>query len=218
MGLERRKVGQIPAKADVEKQEIFLSTELEPKIDEAKHNKCHLLFMDASHFVLSPFLGFLWCFTRLFIKAPAGRQRYNVLGAIDAISHKLITITNDKYINADSVILLFEKISFELNELPLFIVLDNVPYQRCEKVIRKAHELNIGLIFLPSYSPNLNIIERLWRFVKHECLYSKYYENFTDFKDAINSCLNETDGKYKTQLDTLLTLKFQKFDCVNFVP
>jgi hypothetical protein len=61
-----------------------------------------VFFIDAAHFVLSPFLGYLWCFTRLFIKAPSGRQRFNVLGALNAITHELLTITNDTYIN-DSV-------------------------------------------------------------------------------------------------------------------
>ena len=59
------------------------------------------------HFVLSPFLEFLWCFSRVFLKEPSGRQRFNVLGALNAISHELITITNDSYINSESVADLF---------------------------------------------------------------------------------------------------------------
>jgi hypothetical protein len=62
-----------------------------------------VFFVDAAHFVLAPFLGMLWCFTRVFIRAPAGRQRFNVLGAINAITHELITVTNDTYITSESV-------------------------------------------------------------------------------------------------------------------
>ncbi|MBF0465880.1 MAG: transposase [Nitrospirae bacterium] len=65
--------------------------------------------------------------------------------------------------------------------------------------------------FLPSYSPNLNLIERLWKFVKRKCLYSKYYSSFGPFKDAICSCLEQTSTAYKTELASLLTLKFQSF-------
>jgi hypothetical protein len=72
---------------------------LEPRLEEAKKGKRKVFFVDAAHFVLAPFLGYLWSFTRLFIKAPAGRKRFNVIGALDAITHELLTITNDAYIN-----------------------------------------------------------------------------------------------------------------------
>ena len=85
----------IPAKADADKQEEFLEKKLTPVLDQAKDGKRKVFFVDAAHFVLAPFLGFLWSFNRLFIKAPAGRKRFNVLGALDAITHELVTITND---------------------------------------------------------------------------------------------------------------------------
>ena len=89
------KVAQIPAKADVEKQAEFLEKELNPRIEDAKKGKRVIFFVDASHFVLAAFLGYLWSFGRLFIKSPSGRQRFNVLGALNAITHDLITVTND---------------------------------------------------------------------------------------------------------------------------
>ncbi|MBE9593244.1 MAG: transposase, partial [Proteobacteria bacterium] len=61
--------------------------------------------------------------------------------------------------------------------------------------------------YLPPYSPNLNLIERLWKFVKKQCLYSKYYAEFKDFKNAITDCLNRTDTTHKQELDSLLTLR-----------
>jgi hypothetical protein len=74
-----------------------------PRLEEAKAGKRAVFFVDAAHFVLAPYLGLLWCFTRLFIRAPAGRQRFNVLGALNAITHELIMVANDAYINANSV-------------------------------------------------------------------------------------------------------------------
>ena len=74
-----------------------------------------------------------------------------------------------------------------------------------------AATLNIELLYLPSYSPNLNLIERLWKLVKKKCLYSKYYDDFELFKGAITDCLAQTDTTYKEELDSLLTLKFQSF-------
>jgi len=66
-------------------------------------------------------------------------------------------------------------------------------------------------VYLPPYSPNLNLIERLWKFVKKQCLYSKYYPQFDLFKQAISECLAHTHDLHKDELDTLLTLNFQTF-------
>lgn len=193
-------------------QEIFLEEKLKPVLKEAKENKRHVFFMDASHFVMSAFLGYLWCLTRVFIKAPSGRQRYNVLGALHAITHQVVTLTNDQYINSYSVVELLEKIALAFTDLPITIVLDNAKYQRNEFVMGEAIRLGIELLFLPTYSPNLNLIERLWKFVKSECLYSKHYEKFPEFKAAINTCLSETTNKHKEKLSTLLTHNFQLFN------
>ncbi len=102
-------------------------------------------------------------------------------------------------------------------EIPITIVLDNARYQRCKLVMEKAAELEIELLFLPPYSPNLNLIERLWKFVKKQVLYSKYYEKFEDFKTAITNCLEQTETTHKKAIDSLLTLNFQTFSETNVV-
>jgi transposase len=119
IGLKLRKVGQIPAKADAAKQKAFLDEELTPRLEAAKQGKRHLFFVDAAHFVLRPFLGFVWCFVRLFIKAPAGRQRYNVLGALHATTRQLVTVTNESYINALSVMELLKKLASQFTDAPI---------------------------------------------------------------------------------------------------
>lgn len=217
IGMERRKVGMIPSKADTDEQEAFKKEKLEPRLAEAKSGQRAVFFMDAAHFVLAPFLGFLWCFTRLFIQAPAGRKRFNVLSVINAITHELITITNDTYINAQNVCqLLLELASLNLG-IPITIILDNARYQRSKLVQELARSLNIELLYLPAYSPNLNLIERLWKFVKKQCLYSRYYSDFKVFKGAISNCLSQTQTIYKEDLDSLLTLRFQTFEKAQFV-
>ena len=171
-----------------------------------------MYFVDAAHFVLGGFLGCLWCFCRLYLPTPSGRQRYNVLGAIDAITHELITECNDKYINAQSVCNLLSKIALLHINIPITVIMDNAKYQHCELVRSFAKELSIELLFLPSYSPNLNIIERLWKWVKKDCLYCKYYEKFSAFKNAIDLSLSKV-GKpeHKKEFDSFLNLKFQTF-------
>jgi len=207
----------IPAKADPEKQKEFLEQEIQPRLNEAQAGKRAVFFVDAAHFVLSAFLGFFWSATRIFIPAPSGRQRFNVLGALNAITHELVTVTNDTYITAQSVCALLEKIANLYVDLPITIFLDNARFQRCALVMETAKNLNIELCFLPSYSPNLNLIERFWKFVKKKCLYSHYYEKFPAFKAAISKCLEETVTTHKSDLDSLLTLRFQLFEKTQFV-
>ena len=157
------------------------------------------------------YLGFLWCFTRVIIRSPSGRKRFNVLGALNAVTQQLITVTNETYITAESVCELLRKIAALGLHLPITIILDNTRSQRCAKVTELAAALQIELLFLPPYSPNLNLIERVWRFIKKHCLYAKYYEDFAQFKHAIATCVTETDGIHKEELASLCTLKFQSF-------
>ncbi|MCL5063792.1 MAG: IS630 family transposase [Firmicutes bacterium] len=201
----------ILAKAKPEVQEQFLAEELNPVLEEAKHGKRHVFFVDASHFVFAAFLGSLWCFTRIFLPTESGRQRYHVLGAFNAISHEVVTITNTAYINSQSVVDLLTKLRAQFSELPMTLVLDNAVYQRCALVRDTAAEFTIQLLFLPPYSPNLTLIERLEKFVKAQCLHSVYHETFAAFKQAMDDCLTKTATDYKPQLDTLLTLNFQHF-------
>ena len=165
---------------------------MQPRLDQAAAGLRTVFFVDAAHFVLAPFLGFLWSFTRVFIKAPAGRKRFNVLGALNAVTHELIAVQNDTYINAQTVCDLLVRIAKSAGEMPITLVLDNARYQKCQIVRELAQKLTIELLYLPPYSPNLNLIERLWKFVKKKCLYSKYYTEFSEFKRAITDCLNQT--------------------------
>jgi transposase len=202
----------IPSKADPDAQVAYHQQEMQPRLAEAKAGQRAVFCIDAAHFVLAPFLGFLWSVARIFIKAPAGRKRFNVLGALNAITHELITVTNDTYITAEEVCALLWKLSSLKLGVPISVFLDNARYQRCKMVMNTAASLHIELCFLPGYSPNLNLIERLWKFVKKQCLYSKYYEDFALFKTAIVDCLSKTHTVHKSALDSLLSLKFQFFE------
>lgn len=214
IGLKRLKTGTIPAKADHDKQTEFHNDVLQPLLEEAKENKKAVYFVDSVHFIHSLFLAFVWCFSRVFVQAPSKRSRFNVLGAINAITHKLVTITNNTYITATTVCELLEKLA-KMHTIPITLILDNARYQRCEAVISLALKLNIELIFLPTYSPNLNLIERLWKFVKKKCLNGRYYSTFTDFTKAITDCLDNLP-EYEDELKSLLSLKFQDLSGNNF--
>jgi transposase len=220
LGLRWRKTGAIPVppKKTVEEhareQAVFLQEQLEPRLEEARRGRRQVYFVDAAHFVFAPFLGFLWCATRLFVRAASGRKRYTVLGALDAVTHRLIRVTNPGSINAESVCALLRAVAEAGVGLPIPLVLDTARPQKCALVPTLAASLGIELLYLPGYSPNLDLIERLWRFVRKQSLDSIDYEDFARFTAAIDRCLGDLPTVHKGEMETLLTHEFQMFEDV----
>jgi transposase len=217
LGLRWRKTGAIPVppketvQEHARKQAAFVQGELELRLKEARQGRRQVYFVDAAHFVFAPFLGFLWCAARLFVRAASGRKRYNVLGALGAVSHRLIRVTNHEYINAKSVCALLRSVAEAAVGRPITLVLDNARYQKCALVQGLAASLGIELLHLPSYSPNLNLVARLWRFVRKASLDSTFYEDFAHFTTAIDHCLDGLPTVHKCEMETLLAHRFQMF-------
>jgi transposase len=201
----------------VREQAEFLDAQLKPRLQEAEAGKRHVFFVDAAHMVYGTFLCCLWSFVRLFVRAASGRQRFNVLGAFNAISRELLAVTNTTVVNTETMCELLRKLASQGLSEPITLVLDNARYQRNAVVQALAASLGIELLYLPSYSPNLNLIERLWRFVKREALYGRYHATFADFQAAIQNTLSQLSTKHKDRLASLMTLNFQVFDDVSLL-
>jgi transposase len=190
---------------------------LTPRLQEAQSGHRHVFFVDAAHLVFGTFLCCLWSFVRLFVRAASGRQRFNVLGAWNAITQELIAVTNTTVVNTETMCELLRKLAAVGLSGPITVVLDNARYQRNAIVQALASSLGIELLYLPSYSPNLNLIERLWRFIKRETLYGRYHPTFADFRAAIENTLSLLPTKHKDRLASLMTLNFQVFDNVSLL-
>jgi transposase len=201
----------------VEVQREFLDSELKPRLDKAVAGHGHVLFVDAAHFVYGTFLCCLWSLARLYVRAASGRQRFNVLGAWNAVTRELITITNTTVVNTDTMCELLRAVAARELIGPVTLVLDNARYQRNAVVQGLAAELGIELLFLPSYSPNLNLIERLWRFMKRKAAYGRYHPIFADFRAAVQDVLDRVSTTHANKLATLMTLNFQEFDNVSLL-
>ena len=91
------------------------------------------------------------------------------------------------------------------------VVLDNARYQKCALVTDKAAELGIQLIFLPTYSPNLNLIERVWKFVKAEVINARYIETFEGYCQKISGFIETIEVSHIDRMASLVTEKFQLF-------
>jgi transposase len=198
-------------------QDKFLETDLKPCLDAAVAGQGHVFFVDAAHFVFGTFLCCLWSFARIFVRAASGRQRFNVLGAWNAVTHELIAVTNMTVVNTETMCELLRRIATSGLTGPITLVLDNARYQRNAAVQALAEQVGITLLFLPSYSPNLNLIERLWKFIKRRSLYGRYHATFADFHTAIQETLDGLPTTHAESLKTLMTLNFQRFDNVSLM-
>jgi len=146
-----------------------------------------------------------------------GRQRFNVLGALNFATKEVETVVNTTYITSTAVIEMLEKLAQKYVGKPLKIILDNAKYQRCKAVSEVAERLGIELIFLPTYSPNLNLIERVWKLIKSEVLNSAYHETFECFSHKIENCIGSLHTKFATQMATLITQKFHIVSTNNII-
>ncbi len=166
-------------------QLYFLNNILLPLVDMAKNGLIQVFFSDGVHLTYGYQGGYCWCKERKCVPSAYGRKRANLLGFMNAVTYETINVMNDSYLNSDSVCEGLKKLRKKFPNESIYVILDNAAYQRCKKVKQKAELLNINLIFLPPYSPNLNLIERLWKFLRKNVLSNKYYHSFQDFFYAI---------------------------------
>src|SRR5438132_7697091 len=151
-------------------QSQFLESELMPRLEAAQAGRGHVFFVDAAHFVFGTFLCCLWSFARIFIRAASGRQRFNVLGAWNAVTRELIAVTNTTVVNTETMCELLRKIAALGLAGPITLVLDNACYQHNAAVKALATQLGITLLFIPDYSPNLHLMERLSQLINSTSL------------------------------------------------
>ena len=143
------------------------------------------------------------------VKSNTGRRRVNIIGALNALKLEVTSIITEENCNKELVCSFLRELKDANSDAgKIYLVMDNARYNRARDVQDLALELNIELIYLPPYSPNLNLIERLWKFFKKKVMQNKYRQEFTDFYEAICSFFKDLD-KYEDELMTLLTLNFQ---------
>lgn len=224
-GIKRRKTVIVPCGAKdpkewQEKQDKFVENTLNPLITKSLEGKEDLLFSDACHFIQGKYERYVWSKKPINITSSHGRYRVNVVGFLDLKNKQIITQQNDTYINANEIALQLNQlreVHYKDRSRSLNIVMDNARYQHCNYVKEIAQKLNINLVFLPAYSPNLNLIERLWKEAKKK-LAQSFYPTKNDFWKAIeNMCLYFNSDEFITKFDTLFTPKFQRFENVQIL-
>lgn len=180
-----KKPAIVPGKADEKQQQEWIDKYKKLKASlTAEETIC---FMDGVHPThnVQPAFGWIRKGVRKEIPSNTGRARLNLSGIVDLINYKVL-VQEDEMLNANATIIFFQKIEkYYLNKKTIHLFCDNARYYKNKEVKGFLKTSKIVLHFLPPYSPNLNPIERLWKWMKERVIYNVYYENFDDFKIAI---------------------------------
>jgi len=207
MGFSYKKPTHVPGKQNPAQQQAFLEEYEHLKANKGENDPIY--FADATHPQHNsiPSYGWIKKGREKELKANCGRQRLNINGAINIETLELTTGFYDT-INANSTIDLFSKIEAKHQDAQaIYIVVDNARYYRSRLLKEYTEGTKIKLIFLPSYSPNLNLIERYWKFFKKKVLNNRYYETFGEFKRACESFFRKR-RRYLPELQSLLRENF----------
>ena len=207
LGFVYKKPKLVPGKADPEQQERFLK-ELQQLEAELKPRD-EIIYMDGVHpqHNSKPAYGWFERGIETPLKTNSGRQRININGALN-VDDLTVTINAGESVNAQSTIDLFQKLELQYpNAEHIVVICDNARYYRSKLVSEYLKHSKIELKFMPPYSPNLNLIERLWRFMNKKIRDNKYYEKFLEFKEATFTFFEEFSS-YKEELKNLLARNF----------
>ena len=210
LGFVYKKPKHLPSKADRVAQEEFIIRYKELKQNKKAEDKIY--FVDGTHPMHNSQLGYGWIKKgkEKFVKANTGRARVNLNGAYNVEENKII-VREDESINAQSTVALLEQMQKQQPEGMLYVILDNARYYH-SKHVKEFLKKNtrIKFVYLPPYSPNLNLIERLWKLMKKKVAYNKYYEKFFVFRENIMLFFQNLN-KYQQELKNLMTENFQLF-------
>jgi len=201
--------GKIPA---VDVQKGFISMMEDLYVCASNDDEQILLFLDPMHQIHNNENDYAWQPKGLEgtkqVLANTGRKRLNIIGAINPVSLQPTILLTEDNCSAEVIEAFLEEIKKQYNKAKtICIILDNARYQRSNLVQTTAKFFNIDLLFLPPYSPNLNLIERLWRYFKKEVMKNKYYADYSTFENAVETFFIQFESK-KDALKTLLNFKF----------
>jgi transposase len=210
IGASYHKVSGFFWKADVEEQKRFVRKYRRHKRQAGPATRRY--FVDACHPVWG--VGLLYsCWLlvgqRLYVGVGNGRKRLNILGAYCPDDHDYVDLRLTKEnITGEQFVKLLEALRAKHPETRRFLLyLDNARYysKPCVKLWLATHR-EFRLVPLPAYSPNLNLIERLWKFVRKKAL-SRWHVTFEGMQAAVAGVLDRL-GDYRDELSTLMTERF----------
>ena len=210
VGASYHKVSGFFWKADVKKQKQFVRKYRRHKREAGP--KTRRYFVDACHPVWGVDLLYsCWLLTgqRFYVGVGNGRKRLNILGAYSPDDHDYVDLRlTRENITGEQFVKLLERLLARHPDTERFLLyLDNARYysKPCVKQWLAAHR-QFRLVPLPAYSPNLNLIERLWKFLRKKAL-NRWLKTFEEMQAAVAGVLDRL-GDYRDELCTLMTERF----------
>ena len=193
-------------------QQAFVS-EIQQMLSEAEETGAAVLFLDPMHQIHNNENGYMWQLRgaegTAQIPSNSGRRRLNIIGAINPHTLTPTTLLIEGSCDKEVIIAFLELIKQDYPQTrSITVVLDNAAYNRAYDVVEKAEQLGITLKYLPPYSPNLNLIERLWKFFKKKVTKNTYYSTFDEFYQAVVNFFKHFD-QYHGELASLLAPNFE---------
>lgn len=181
-------------------------------LEESKQGNKHVLFYDPVHQLHNTINGKCWQTkggkNTILLPSNTGRKRITILGAINPINFCFTSITLEGMVDKVITKIVLDNIRETYNDgKPIIIIMDNAAYNRAYEVQDHAVKLGIIIKYLPPYSPNLNLIERVWKFLKRK-LKNKYIEKFQDFKIWIDNFCKDFEN-YNDEIEKLISNKLQ---------
>lgn len=175
-------------------------------------NREVLLYLDPMHQIHNNENDYAWQPTGRAgtkkVLSNTGRKRLNIIGAVNPVTFEPTIMLTEENCCAEVIEAFLTEIKHRyFTATCICIILDNARYQRSYLVQQKAKALGIDLIYLPPYSPNLNLIERLWRYFKNKVMKNKYYPDYTSFENAVDTFFQTFNDRI-VDMKSLLNFKF----------
>jgi transposase len=208
LGFCYKKTKQVPCEAELEKQVEFVA-KFEDLLANLSPQEA-IFFIDAVHPQHNTRSTYGWIAKgeTKEVLSVSGRKRVNLNGAVNVQAPEEVLVVEADSINAQSTWALYQKIEDAHPEKEkIYTIGDNARYYKNKELQEKLQNSRIVQIFLPPYSPNLNLIERLWKFMRKKVIDNNFTRNFEDFKAKLLEFFQHID-QYKNELETLLTPKF----------
>jgi transposase len=209
LGFSYKKTKLMPGKADAQKQTYWVKW-FQEMVSQLAENEI-IIFIDAVHPMHNTKSEYGWILKGQDFEIPAncGRSRLNINGAINVLNPAEVYIHEDKAINAQSNIALLEQVIEANPNATIRVFSDNARYNH-SKVLKEWLSKHKQIIFdhIPAYSPNLNPIERLWKFMKKMVINSYYYETFAEFKEKVLGFFKNI-AQHEDDLKSLITTNFK---------
>ena len=207
LGYRYKKATIVPGKIDPVKQEKFVK-KYKRRLKKLSEDEV-VYFLDGCHPTYNSHAGYGWIAIgkQFAIKSQDGRKRINLMGAYNPKTGEPI-VREYQTLNQESTIDFLHQLKYENEGKKIYVIWDNVSYQHAKGVKEAAKELKIKLVFLPRYSPNLNLIERYWGFLKKKIIKNKHYETFEEFKETILRFTKSKSEKLRKALMKYIPEKF----------